>query len=81
VPLLLIQERNELRNSVRPADVKALGRLLVAYQNVGKQPGMPNPLDLLWNEQGTPYDPRACEAAAAGGGYWQPWLQEAANEL
>ena len=45
----------------------------------------PNPLDLKWNEQGTPHDTRACEAAVEGGGYWQPWLQgsasEASNEL
>jgi hypothetical protein len=34
---------------------------------------MPNPLDVAWNEQGTPYDTRACEQAAGGGGYWQPW--------
>ena len=76
-----IQERNELRNSVRPEDAKALERLLLAYRNVGKQPGMPNPLDILWNEQGTPYDPRACKVAAAGGGYWQPWLLGAASDL
>ena len=42
--------------------------------------GPPDDLTLQpWNEQGTPYDPRACEAAAVGGGYWQPWLFEVGN--
>ena len=69
-----------MRSSPSSEHEKALERLLLAYQNIGKQPGMPNPLDTLWNEQGTPYDPRACQTAAAGGGYWQPWLPEADKE-
>lgn len=72
-------ERKELSGTdgdVRPRrieDANALARLLKAYAAVGAEDGMPNRIDVDWNEQGTPYDPNACKAARASG-YWQPWL-------
>lgn len=56
-------------------EADALTRLLAIYSSIGGEPGMPNPLDVRWNEQGTPYDPEACKTAIDAGGYWQPWLE------
>ena len=71
-------ERHELshvggkRKPMTREDGAALGRLLKLYAAIGTQRGMPNPLDVQWNEQGTPYDAAACKAASLRG-YWRPW--------
>ena len=54
-----------------PANAAALSRLLAVYWKIGEEGG--NILDEIWNEQGTPYDVRACEAAGESG-YWEPWI-------
>ena len=70
-------ERHELSGApggaAPPEHQRALERLLAAYAAVGAAAGMPNPIDARWNEQGTPYDPAACDVASRSG-YWQPWL-------
>ena len=67
-------ERRELSQGGRGGDEdkQALQRLRRIYDNIGTEPA--NPIDQMWNEQGTPYDVGACKAATAGGGYWRPWL-------
>lgn len=69
-------ERRELSGSAKAEDKAALARLLGIYAAIGKEKGMPNLVDVRFNEQGTPYDPEACKAASAGGGYWRPWIKE-----
>lgn len=67
-------ERHDLSTDNASAnDATALQRLLEAYEAVGKEEGMPNELDRLWNEQGSPWDPAALGHALATGGYWRPW--------
>lgn len=70
-------ERRDLsvKGTGNATDADALAKLLAIYNSIDREPGMPNPLDLRWNEQGTPYDPQACKTASAAGGYWQPWLE------
>jgi hypothetical protein len=82
------QERRELSTAAEAAGPrgsahvieKVLERLTKAYWAIGEEDGMPNIIDELWNEQGTPYDPRACEAASASGGYWTPWITDDDDE-
>ena len=68
-------ERDELSANPTPEDAQALQRLLQVYKEIGQEEGMPNPMDMRWNEQGTPYDARACETASRIG-YWSPWLDD-----
>jgi len=68
-------ERDELSANPTPEDAQALQRLLQVYKEIGEEGGMPNPQDVTWNEQGTPYDTRACETASRTG-YWSPWLDD-----
>ena len=66
-------ERCELSTSWNEEDAKALQRLLAAYEAVGAEAGVPNPIDQHWNEQGMPHDSVGCVAAGRSG-YWEPCL-------
>ena len=66
-------ERHELSHNATGDNAAALARLLQAYAAIGTDEA-PNQLDKTWNEQGTPWDPRAAAYAWKMGGYWQPWL-------
>eukprot|EP00040_Diaphanoeca_grandis_P033414 m.204676 g.204676 ORF g.204676 m.204676 type:complete len:536 (+) comp32896_c0_seq1:391-1998(+) len=66
-------ERDELVNSASPKDKASLKRLTAYYESIKNEIGMPNQNDIEWNEQGKPFDPRACEKAKQRG-YWGPWL-------
>jgi leishmanolysin-like peptidase len=71
----VLDDPSELRElSGVKAHAGVLADMLGRYAAVGAQTGMPNPADVMWGEQGRPYDPQACAQAAAGGGYWRPWL-------